>query len=183
MVCVGFGEDAEKHFMKVNNCTEIQFATHLNKALLEYEERNKIYRWKIVVDLEKFGGKGIEFKQNNIPLIKSLYENVEWNCLSFEDTKSLFEIKRNENLLGAPKIVTIDVDNYQGIIQIKSLFTNKIQWFLDGTKIKTTYHTAGLFKTEFKVRNLIGRQLNFKLIGTGGETISKTFELMLQEVL
>lgn len=92
-------------------------------------------------------------------------------------------MKRNDNLLGAPKIVTIDVDNYQGIIQVKCLFSDRIEWFLDEIKIKTTYHTAGLFKTEFKVKNLIGKQLKFKLIGIGGETISKPFEILPQEVL
>lgn len=105
--------------MKVNNCSEMEFASHLNKALLEYNERNSIYRWKILADLEKFGGSGIEIKQNNIPLIKNPYENIDWDTLSYNDMKSLFEIKRNENLIGSPKIVSIGVDNYQGIIQIK----------------------------------------------------------------
>ncbi len=182
-VRLGFGEDAEKHFMKVNNASEMQFASHLNKTLLEYEERNKTHRWKIVADLETFGGKGIEIKQNNIPLIKNPYENINWDSLSYEDTKHLFNITRNDNLIGAPKIVSIEVNNYQGEIKIKSLFADRIEWFLDKIKIKTTYHTAGLFKTEFKVKNLIGKKLNFKLIGIGGKTISKPFELLPQEVL
>lgn len=63
--------------MKVNNCSEMEFASHLNKALLEYNERNFVYRWKILADLEKFDGSGIEVTQNNIPLIKNPYENVE----------------------------------------------------------------------------------------------------------
>ncbi len=182
-VRLGFGEEAEKHFMKVNKATEMQFASHLNKALLEYEERNKIFRWKIIADLEEFGGSGIEVKQNNIPLIKNSYENVEWDKLSYNDTKSMFEIKRNDNIIGSPKIVYIEVDNYQGIIQVKSLFADKIEWYLDGKKLKTKHHTAGLFKTEFKVKNFIGKQFYFKLIGIGGETLSKVFELLPQEVL
>ena len=169
--------------MKVNNASEMEFASHLNKSLLEYNERNSIYRWKIVADIEKFGGSGIEIKQNNIPLIKNPYESVEWDKLSFDDTKSLFEIKRNENLFGAPKIVSIDVDNYQGIIQIKALFADRIEWYLDKKKIKTKYNTAGLFTTELKVKNLIGKYLKFKLIGIGGETISKYIEILPQEVL
>lgn len=169
--------------MTVNNASEMQFAGHLNKSLLEYNERNKVLRWKIIADLEKFGGKGIEIKQNNTPLIKNPYERADWDKLSFNDTKNLFEIKRNENLIGSPKIVSIDVDNYQGRIQIKALFADRIEWYLDDQKIKTNYNTAGLFTTELKVKNLIGKYLKFKLIGIGGETISKYFEILPQEVL
>ena len=97
--------------------------------------------------------------------------------------KNLFEIKRNENLIGSPKVVSINVDNYQGAIQIKSLFSDRIEWYLDKKKIKTKYNTAGLFTTELKVKNLIGKNLKFKLIGIGGETISKYFEILPQEVL
>ena len=161
----------------------MQFASHLNKALFEYNERNSVYRWKIIANLEKFGGKDIEIKQNNIPLIKNLYEHVEWDKLSFGETKNLFKITRNENLIGAPKIVSIDVDNYQGIIQVKTIFADKIEWFLDEEKIKTKYNTAGLFTTNLKVKDLVGRFLKFKLIGMGGEIISKNFEILPQEVL
>ena len=182
-VRLGYGEEAQKHFMKVNDASEMEFASHLNKSLFEYNERNSVYRWKIVADLEKFGGNGIEIKQNNIPLIKNPYESVEWDKLSFDDMKNLFEIKRNENLIGSPKIVSIDVDNYQGIIQIKALFADRIEWCLDEKKIKTKYNTAGLFATELKVKNLIGKNLKFKIIGIGGETISKNFEILPQEVL
>ena len=177
-VRLGFGESAKKHFMKVNNVSEMDFANHLTQAIFDYEERNKIYRWKIVADLEKFGGSGIEIKQSIIPFIKNPYENVDWDKLSFEDTKSLFEIKSNNNLIGAPKIVWIDVNNYQGTIRIKSLFSDKIEWFLDDKKIKTKYNVGGLFNTEFRVKNLIGKQLKFKFTGIGGETMSKTFELL-----
>ena len=182
-VRLGYGEEAQRHFMKVNNCSEMEFASHLNKTLLEYNERNSVYRWGIIADLEKFGGKDIEIKQNYIPLIKNPYENIDWNTLSYGDMKNLFEIKRNENLLGSPKIVSISVDNYQGILQIKTLFADRIEWYLDEEKIKTKYNTAGLFTAEFKVKNLIGKNIKFKIIGIGGETVSKTFELLPQEVL
>lgn len=182
-VRLGYGEEAQKHFMKVNNCSEMGFANHLNKSLLEYDEGNSVYRWKIVADLEKFGGKDIEIKQNHIPLIKNPYENVEWNNLSYDDMKSLFEIKRNEFLLGSPKIISVNVDNYQGNIQIKALFADRVEWCLDEQKIKTKYNAAGLFTTQLNVKSLIGKNLKFKIIGIGGETISKNFELLLQEVL
>ena len=76
-----------------------------------------------------------------------------------------------------PKVTEITVDNYQGIITIKSLFTNKIEWFLDETKIKTKYNLAGLFTTEFSVKNLTGKQLYFKLTNSNSEIISKPFDL------
>lgn len=182
-VRLGFGEEAQMHFMKVNNTSEMQFANHLNKSLIEYEERNKVLRWKIIVNLENFGGKNIEIKQNSIPFIKNPYENMEWENLSYNEIKILFDIKRNNNLIGAPKIVSIEVDNYQGIIYVKSLFADRIEWFLDEIKIKTKYNVAGLFTTYLKVKDLVGKQLKFKLIGIGGETISKLFEIFAQEVL
>ena len=182
-VRLGYGEETQEHFIKANNCSEMEFASHLNKSLFEYNERNSVYRWKIVADLEKFGGNGIEIKQNNIPLIKNPYESVEWDKLSFDDMKNLFEIKRNDNFIGSPKIVSIDIDNYQGIIQIKALFADRIEWFLDDKKVKTKYNIAGLFDTELKVKDLAGKNIKFKIIGMGGETISKNFELLPQEVL
>ena len=182
-VRLGYGEQAKEHFMKTNNCSETDFASHLMRALYGYEEKNKIFRWKMIANLEKFGGKDIEIKQRNIPLIKSPYTGVEWEHLSFQDTKGLFKIKTNYNFIGAPKIISIEVDNYQGIICVKSLFADRIEWFLDEIKIGTKYHTAGLFTTKLKVNDLIGKLLKFKLIGEGGETISKTFELLSQEVL
>ena len=66
---LGFGENAKRHFMKVNNCNELQFATHLTKAQMDFEERNKIYRWKMIANLEKFGGKDIKIKEVYISLI------------------------------------------------------------------------------------------------------------------
>ena len=63
------------------------------------------------------------------------------------------------------------------LITIKPIFTNKIEWFLDGTKIKTKYNLAGLFTTEFSVKNLTGKQLYFKLTNSNGEIISKPFDL------
>lgn len=182
-VRLGYGEEAQKHFMKINNCSEMDFARHLNKSLLEYNERNNVYRWKIIANLDKFGGSGIEIKQTNIPLIKNPYEEVEWDKISYDDTKKLFEIKRNASLIGSPKIISIEVDNYQGIIQIKTLFADRIEWYIDDKKFKTKYNTAGLFTTELKVKDLDGKNLKFKLIGIGGETTSKNFEISPQEVL
>lgn len=185
-VRLGFGEEAEKHFLKVNSASEMQFASHLHKSLIEYEERNKVFRWKIVANLEKFGGKDIEIKQNNVPLIKNPYENLKWEMLSYQDTKKLFENKITSPQpywYKPPRINSINVDNYQGAIMIICYDVNKIEWFLDEKKIKTKYNVVGLFSSIFKVKDLFGKQLKFKLTGIGGETISKPFELSPQEVL
>ncbi len=180
---LGYGDNAKKHFMNVNNCDELQFASRITKAQLDFEQRNRIYRWKVVANLDKFGLKNIEIKQRNIPFINNPYENVDWERISYSDAKRVFKINRNDNILGAPKVVSILVDNYQGIIAIESLFTDKIEWYLDNVKIKTKYNVIGPFFTTLKVENLNGKSLNFKLLGIGGETISKTFEILPQEVL
>ena len=98
--------------------------------------------------------------------------------------KNLFEMKRtNNSLIGVPKVNYIEVDNYQGTIAVSSLFTNKIIWFLDGVKIKTKYNVIGKFITTLKVENLNGKELFFILLGDNGQTISKTFGLLPQEVI
>ena len=81
---LGFGENAKRLFMKVNNCNELEFATHLTKAQIDFEERNKIYRWKMIANLERFGGKDIKIKEVYIPLIKSEYKEDELNLLKNE---------------------------------------------------------------------------------------------------
>lgn len=176
-VRLGFGNDAKKHFIKVNNCSEMDFAAHLHRALAEYEARNKIYRWKMIADLEKFGGKDIEIKPRDIPKIINPYDGIQLEKLNYNDKKQLFTISKTNTLIGAPKILSIDVDNYQGIITICSLFTNKIEWFLDDIKIKTKYNVVGKFKTPFSVENLKGNNLYFKLINQDGYVISQNFKL------
>ena len=93
--------------MNVNNCDELQFASRITKAQLDFEQRNRIYRWKVVANLDKFGLKNIEIKQRNIPFINNPYENVDWERISYSDAKRVFKINRNDNILGAPKVVSI----------------------------------------------------------------------------
>ena len=181
---LGFGENAKRHFMKVNNCSEMEFAAHLVKAQMDFEERNKVYRWKRKADLRKFGLENATIKEKNIPYIQNPYEHVDWNFLSYNEIKKLFDIKRiNKNLIGAPRINYIEVDNYQGTITVSSLFANKIIWFLNGVKIKTKYNVIGEFVTNLKVENLNGKEIYFILLGDIGQTKSKTFGLLPQEVL
>lgn len=181
---LGCGEDAKWHFINVNKCTELDYASHLALAQMDFEERNKVYRWKIVADLSKFGLINATIKERNIPFIQNPYKDVEWEFINYKEMGKMFETKRtNNNLIGAPIINYIEVDNYQGTITISSLFANKIFWFLDGEKIKTKYNIIGQFDTILKVENLDGKEIYFILIGDNGRSTSKTFELLPQEVL
>ena len=183
-VRLGHGEEAKQHFIKVNNCSELEFATHFVQSEMNFEEKNKIYRWKIKADLTKFGLENATIKEKNIPYIQNPYESVDWSFLSYNEIKKIFNIKRtNKNLIGAPKINYIEVDNYQGTIKVSSLFANKIIWFLDGIKIKTKYNVIGEFVTTLKVENLYGKEICFILLGDNGQTKSKAFGLLPQEVL
>ncbi len=177
-VRLGYGNEAKMHFIKVNNCSEMEFASHLHKAISDFEERNKVYRWKIVADLSNFGGEGIELKTRNVPMIINPYENIELSKLNQSDKRKLFEISRCQDLVGPPKIISIDVNNFQGIITIDSLFTDKIEWFLDNIKIKTKYNVVGEFKTKISVADLMGHFLSFKLTNKNGYLKSKDFELL-----
>lgn len=182
---LGFEENAKSHFMKVNNCSEMEFAAHLVKAQMDFEERNKVYRWKRKADLRKFGLENATIKEKNIPYIQNPYEHVDWNDYDFikNNHNMLFYVEKNDNYCLEPKILSIDINNYQGTIKIVSDNANKIEWYLDNNKIKTKYNTVGEFSTMVNVQNLEGKELTFALFGEGGKTLSKTFEFLPQEVL
>ena len=182
---LGYEEDTKRHFINVNKCSELDYASHLIKAQMDFEERNKIYRWKIKADLRKFGLENATIKEKNIPYIQNPYESVDWNDYDFikNNHKMLFYIEKNDHYYLEPKILSIDIDNYQGTIKIVSDNTNKIEWYVDNNKIKTKYNTVWKFSTMLNVQNLEGKALTFALFGEGGKTLSKTFELLPQEVL
>ena len=183
---LGHEEDAKKHFIKVNNCSELEYAAALAQAQLQFDELNKVYRWKIIADLEKYGLKNPTIKEQNIPFIKSAYKNVDWTVMPFKDKKKLFQHYQSlppKYWINPPRVESIDIDNYQGLIQVICQDANKIEWYLDGRKIKTAYNVIWRFKTEIKVENLEGNGLVFILYGDRGQTISKTFEISSKEVL
>lgn len=161
---LGYGENAKRHFMNVNNCSELEFASHLTKAQLDFEERNQIYRWKMVADLDKFGGDGIEIKENYIPLINSLYTQEE-----------LEELKNECDY--TPRILDIIVNNYEGTITVICDKTNKIEWIGDDI-LESKYNFSNTFKTKFSVKNLKIDNIYFKLYGEYGEKVSKKFDLI-----
>lgn len=182
---LGYGEEAKRHFLNVNKCSELDYASHLTQAQMDFEERNKIYRWKIVADLSKFGLENATIKEKNIPFVRSVYENIDWNNYDFikHNKKMISHVEKNSLYFPEPKILSIEIDNYQGTIEVLSNDTNKIEWYLDKQKIKTKYNVVGKFKTILKVENLNGKELTFALFGDGGKTFSKIFELLPQEVL
>lgn len=112
----------------------------------------------------------------NLPQIKNPYQNVNFIALSYEETKKLFQISSDKSWLGAPKVVFVDVGKSAGIIRIVSLYTDKIEWFLDGKKIKTSYLMAGQLDSEISVVGLAGK-LCFKLTNSHGTVLSQNFIL------
>ena len=161
---LGFGENTKKHFMKVNNCSELEFATHLFKAQIEFEERNKIYRWKMIANLEKFGGKGINFKQSYIPYILNPY------------TKESLEILSNDCSL-LPRVKSLEINNYEGTINLICDRTNRIEWIGDEDLFQVKFNFGMTFKTQINVKNLNYKNIYFKLYGDYGEFVSKKFKL------
>lgn len=133
--------------MEVNNANELEFASYLTKAQMDFEERNKVYRWKMIADLERFGGKGVQIKETYIPLIDSEY------------TQDTLEILRNE-VNFTPRILDVSVNNYEGTISITCDKTNKINWYDDKQNlIATKFNFGEKFVTKFSVKNLHYRKM------------------------
>lgn len=163
---LGFGENAKKHFMKVNDCDEFEFASHLAKAQMEFEEKNKIYRWKMVANFKKFGGENIEFKEIYLPIIQSKYKEDELDALKNECDFM-------------PRILDICVNNYEGTISIACDKTNKIEWYDNKSNLLDTKFNFGeRFYTKFSVKDLHCSYVTFKLTGDYGSKLSKKFNLI-----
>lgn len=162
---LGYSENSKKHFMEVNKCDEFEFANHLTKALLLFEERNKVYRWNIVADLKKFGGEGIQIKKRYIPYVKNPY------------SQSMLENLKNECDY-FPRIIDININNYEGSITVTCDKTNKIIWYNDkSAEIQFNYAFGEKLISKFSVVDLHCHFVSFKLIGEYGEKISKKFYL------
>ncbi len=178
----GYGDNAKKHFMKINNCNQLEFAKHYFLEQNRFDELSKIKRWKVVADLSKFGGEGIGLKQRILPYIINPYKNIE---ILLGNYNELFEVVRNieckSEFILEPRVRDIEIDNYAGTISIKANFANKIDWFLDGKKIKTKYNSPWKFIFCICVENLNGKKLNFIITGKGGYIKSKDFILTSEE--
>ena len=175
-VRMGYEDSAKAHFLKVNDCSENDFANHLLEKVIEYEKNNKVLRWQMIVDMEKFGSKNIELVQKKIPFIKNPYEKLDWWRTVYGEIKKHFIIEEiRDNFIGVPKILEIDVNNYQGIITLKTLDVKKIEWFLDDKKIKTIYNSSAPMKSQFSVEGLEGKFLHFKMTNENGSITSQKF--------
>lgn len=161
---LGFEEDAKKHFMYVNNVSEFEFASHLANALFEFDKRNSVYYWNMDVDLTKLGYKDIKYLQKYRKKIINPYSEIELDSL------------QNDNSL-LPRILELEIDNYNGTINLICDRTNKIEWYGDNL-IKTKFNFARNFKTSFDVTELTNSDIYFKLYGNNGEFISKKFKLI-----
>ena len=109
---LGYAEEAKRHFINVNKCSELDYASHLTQAQMNFEEQNKIYRWKIVANLSRFGLKNPTIKERNIPFIKSIYEDVDWNDYNFikYNKNKIFNIEKNSLYFPEPKVLLIAID-------------------------------------------------------------------------
>ena len=161
---LGFGENAKKHFMKINHASELDFATHLAEAQILFEERNSVYYWSMVVNLDKFGGQGIAIKNTSRKKIENPYSEKDINCL-----------KNACSLL--PRILDIDINNYNGTITVRCDKTNKIEWYNEIGLIKTKYNFGRNFNNTFSVKGLDCNNIYFKLVGNGKTLNSKSFQL------
>ena len=159
---LGFGEEAKKHFLEVNQCSELDFAGHLMQAERLFNERNEIYYWKMKLNLDKF--KNITVPDLSRQKIVSPY--------SEED----LDILRNQTDL-LPRILDIEVDNYTGEIVVKSDISNKIVWYVDDKEVKKEYTFALIFKSRFSVTGIKGKGVWFTLYGDYGKRTSKVFKL------
>ncbi|MCL2369968.1 MAG: hypothetical protein FWC80_01890 [Firmicutes bacterium] len=162
---IGYGDNAKRHFLRVNNCDEMTFVRHYADAQGLFDEHNKVLRWKMNVELDKFGGKGIRLKQREIPLI------------IIPKKSDIKYLSRPNNHNGTPRVRSVEVDNYQEVITVVSDDADKIEWILDGKIIKTKYCVVGRFVTSLSVEILKGKELFFCLIGDGGMAISQKYTL------
>lgn len=174
---LGYGDNAKKHFMKINNCSELDFANHYLEAQLKFEESNEIYRWNIVANLDNLGGKGVKVPKRILPLIDNPYKEKVFNGIDSEDDYEYVEIKPLEKNGLYPKIRYIEVDNYLGNIAFVTDFTNKIEMWNNNERLSLQYNFAGKFVARFSVENITFEDIYFKLYNNNGIAITKKFKL------
>lgn len=181
---IGYGKNSKSHFLKINECNEMTFANHLFEAETLFNQRNKIYRWKLKTDnLSKLGGRDMVVEQKYIPMIINPYENIDLEKRNIIKSEFRYNPSIQSNI-PCPKVLSIIVDNYQGIITVISKYTNKIDWFSVPNKnkekshiVKTLYNNVGKFITIFNIKNVESPFLYFRLSGDGGQTFSQLFSL------
>lgn len=119
-----------------------------------------------------------EINERKIPFIVDPYASVDWRATHYDTQKRLFTIKENESSwFKAPYILSVEVDNYQGVITIEALYYNKIEWFLDGELIKTQHNMAGNRITSFSVEGLDFGELYYVIEGENSSVTSEKYLL------
>ena len=73
--------------------------------------------------------------------------------------------------------MSVEVDNYQGVITIEALYYNKIEWFLNGELIKTQHNMAGNRITSFSVEGLDFGELYYVIEGENSSVTSEKYLL------
>lgn len=162
----GYGENAKRHFMIVNGASELDFASHLSEALIVFDQRNKVYRWNMIVDLNKFGVEDYNYIQPYRARIVSQYDDNE-----------LEKLINNDDL--TPNLLKLDVNNYIGQISIDCGNTNRIEWYNEkGELLDKKFNFTKVFHTKFNVKNLLFNGIYFKILNNYGNYTSKVFNLI-----
>lgn len=78
---IGYEKQSKAHFLKVNKCNQMTFAKHYAEAIYKFEELNKVLRWELIANLDKFSGSNMDIKQREIPLIEDPYYDVDWSTV------------------------------------------------------------------------------------------------------
>ncbi len=159
---IGYGEQAKKHFIQINKCSELEFAAYCMQVKATYDKLNEVLRWKINADLTPFGGGGMKLKENTIPFITDPYQDTQFPLCDNETGQGLCCVK---------------TDNYMGEIAVIPDTAYKVQWETDNEILKSDYKYAYPFISIFSVKNILPCKLRFRLIGNEGEFVSKEFPL------
>lgn len=175
---LGYGENAKRHFMKVNECSELDFVNYYAEQQLKFDILSEVYRWKIIADLKKFGGEDIQVEQRKLPFIINPYEETPWYIAEPEKIFEAIHFNDNEGFQYIlPRVRYIDVDNYSGTITLVTDYTNKIEWMAGDKVIAKQFNLSGKFLPKFNVENLKEKSIYFKLYNLNGVMISKEFKL------
>lgn len=76
---LGYEKESKEHFIKINKCSDMDFASHYMNTEMLYNQRNQVDRWTLKAPtLEQLGGKGIEVKQPVRVTIQNPYDEIDW---------------------------------------------------------------------------------------------------------
>lgn len=91
---IGYGEQAKKHFMQINKCSELEFAAYCMQVKVTYDKLNEVLRWKIIADLTPFGGGDMKRKENTILLLEIRIKIYNFHSITEKHGKEFVVSKR-----------------------------------------------------------------------------------------